>query len=176
MPSIVLPLLFCLVGPFDAQFDAAGENRSEIHRALSEVPPDQIAGMEWLITHMPKADLKTLSAEFLLTNCDLAYEAWKNAPWSKEISEEMFFDTILPYASVNERRDDWRESFREKFSEVVKDAKTPSEATVLLNQQIYDMVGVIYSTDRPKADQSPYESIEAGMASCTGLSILLIDA
>jgi hypothetical protein len=176
MPSIVLPLLFFLVGPFDAQFDAAGKNRSEIHHALSEVPPDQIAGMEWLITHMPKADLKTLSAEFLLTNCDLAYEAWKNAPWSKEISEEMFFDTILPYASVNERRDDWRENFREKFSEVVKDAKTPSEATVLLNQQIYDMVGVIYSTDRPKADQSPYESIEAGMASCTGLSILLIDA
>ena len=38
------------------------------------------------------------------------------------------------------------------------------------------MVGVIYSTKRPKADQSPYESMDAGMASCTGLSVLLIDA
>ena len=38
------------------------------------------------------------------------------------------------------------------------------------------MVEVHYSTERPKADQSPYESIDAGMASCTGLSILLIDA
>ena len=38
------------------------------------------------------------------------------------------------------------------------------------------MVGVEYSTKRPKADQSPYESIEAGLASCTGLSFLLIDA
>ncbi len=38
------------------------------------------------------------------------------------------------------------------------------------------MVDVHYSTERPKADQSPYESMEAGMASCSGLSILLIDA
>jgi poly(3-hydroxybutyrate) depolymerase len=38
------------------------------------------------------------------------------------------------------------------------------------------MVGVKYSTKRPKADQSPYESIDAGLASCTGLSVLLIDA
>ena len=179
---IVLMITLCtlaialLVGPFEKHFDVAGENRAEIQRALAEVPSDQVAGMEWLITHMPEQDLKTLSADFLLTNCDLAYEAWRNAPWATQISEDIFFDTILPYASVNERRDNWRKDFREKFSEVVKDAKTPSEATVLLNQQIYSMVGVKYSTDRPKADQSPYESIDAGMASCTGLSILLIDA
>lgn len=165
-----------LVGPFEKHFDIAGENQAEIKRALADVPSDQFAGMEWLVTHMPEEDLKTLSAEFLLANCDLAYEAWQSAPWATQISEDIFFDTILPYASVNERRDNWRKDFREKFSGVVKDARTPSEATVLLNQQIYSMVGVKYSTDRPKADQSPYESIDAGIASCTGLSILLIDA
>jgi hypothetical protein len=31
-----------------------------------------------------------------------------------------------------------------------------------------------FSTGRPKADQSPYESIEAKLASCTGLSVLTI--
>ena len=171
MLSIVL-----VVGPFETQFDIAGDNGSEIYRALSEVPQTQVRGMEWLITHMPPEDLRTLSAEFLLTNCDLAYEAWREAPWSGDITEEMFFDTILPYANVNERRDDWRGDFRGKFLEIVKDAKSPTQATVLLNQQLFEMVGVRYSTDRPKADQSPYESIDAGMASCTGLSILLIDA
>ena len=43
-----------------------------------------------------------------------------------------------------------------------------------MNKQIFSHLGVIYSTKRPKADQSPNESIQAGMASCTGLSILLI--
>lgn len=161
---------------FQKQLDIAGENRFEIEQAIREVPEDQSRGMAWLLTHMPPEDLKVLTAEFLLTNCNLAYEAWENAPWKEQITEELFFDSILPYANVNERRDDWRGDFHDRFIEIVNDAKTPTEATVLLNQNIFEMVGVRYSTERPKADQSPYESIDAGMASCTGLSILLIDA
>ena len=174
----IISLLFATfaIGPFDSQLDYAGSNQGEIEFAIVNVPEDQARGMEWLITHMPKEDLKVLTGEFLLTNCNLAYEAWQSAPWGDEISEEVFFDAILPYASVNERRENWRGDFRNRFAEIVKDANSPSEATVLLNKQIYGMVGVKYSTDRPKADQSPSESIDAGMASCTGLSILLIDA
>ena len=41
---------------------------------------------------------------------------------------------------------------------------------------IFEKLDVVYSTKRPKADQSPGESIKAGLASCTGLSILLISA
>lgn len=161
---------------FQKQLDIAGKNRLEIEQAIREVPEDQKAGMAWLLIHMPEEDLKTLTGEFLLTNCDLAYEAWANAPWKDQISKEVFFDCILPYANVNERRDNWRGDFREKFLELVSNTTTPTEATILLNKNIFDMVGVKYSAKRPKADQSPYESIDAGMASCTGLSILLIDA
>jgi len=171
-------LLGLMIGgaDFQKQLDIAGVNRLEIEQAIRETPESQKRGMAWLLTHMPEDDLKTLSAEFLLTNCNLAYEAWESAPWKEQITEEIFFDSILPYANVNERRDDWRGDFHDRFSEIVADAKTPTEATVLLNQNIFKMVDVHYSTERPKADQSPYESIDAGMASCTGLSILLIDA
>ena len=169
-------ILFCGGVDFQKQLDISGENRLEIEQAIREVPESQKAGMSWLIRHMPEEDLKTLTGEFLLTNCELAYEAWENAPWKEQITEEMFFDCILPYANVNERREDWRSDFRDRFSEVVKEAETPTEAAILLNKNIYNMVDVHYSTERPKADQSPFESIEAGMASCSGLSILLIDA
>ncbi len=163
-------------GDFQKQLDLAGDNRLEIEHAIRETPESQKKGMAWLLTHMPEEDLKLLTGEFLLTNCNLAYEAWENAPWKAQISEEVFFDCILPYANVNERREDWRTDFRNRFSKVVAKATTPTEATILLNTSIYDLVDVHYSTERPKADQSPYESIEAGMASCSGLSILLIDA
>ena len=63
-----------------------------------------------------------------------------------------------------------------EYDPIVKNAKSASEAATILNNNIFEMVGVIYSTKRPKADQSPYESIEAGLASCTGLSFMLIDA
>ncbi|MFM7921072.1 MAG: transglutaminase-like domain-containing protein, partial [Planctomycetaceae bacterium] len=41
---------------------------------------------------------------------------------------------------------------------------------------VFPMVNVKYSTQRKKADQSPLESMESGLASCTGLSVLLVDA
>ncbi len=169
-------LVILALGPFEPQLEFAGDNRKEIEQALRLVPEEQTEGMEWLIEHMPMEDLKTLTAEFLLTNCDLAYQSIENAPWGSNIPEEIFFDAILPYANVNERRENWREDFAVRFADIVKEAKSPSEAAVLLNQQIFNQVGVKYSTKRPKADQSPLESIEAGLASCSGLSILLIDA
>jgi len=176
--SLIIVFYFSLLAGADIekQLSIAGNNRIEIERAINEVPREQSSGMEWLITHMPDQDLKTLSAEFLLSNCNLAYEAKKNVPWGSDIPEEIFFDSVLPYANLNERREEWREDFQNKFTSIVKNAKSSYEAAVLLNHQIYEKVGVIYSTDRPKADQSPYESIDAGMASCTGLSILLVDA
>ena len=176
MDIISFILISFSIGPFEPQLEFAGENRREIEQALKLVPEDQTAGMEWLIEHMPMEDLKTLTAEFLLSNCDLAYQTIENAQWGTDIPEEIFFDAILPYANVNEKRENWRKEFSVQFADIVKDAKTPSEAAVLLNQQIFDRVGVKYSTKRPKADQSPFESIEAGLASCSGLSILLIDA
>ena len=176
--SLIIVFYFSLLAGADLekQLSIAGNNRIEIERAINEVPREQSSGMVWLITHMPDQDLKTLSAEFLLSNCNLAYEAKKNIPWGSDIPEEIFFDSVLPYANLNERREEWRGDFKNKFTSIVKNAKSSYEAAVLLNHQIYEKVGVIYSTDRPKADQSPYESIDAGMASCTGLSILLVDA
>ena len=154
----------------------AGDNREQIRRVLQEVPADQADGVAWLLERMPARDLQTVSADFLLENARLAYEAWREAPRHDQVSEDVFLDAILPYACVNEQRDPWRADFRERFGPLVAEARTPGEAAVILNQKIFPMLGVKYSTKRPKPDQSPKESIEAGMASCTGLTVLLVDA
>ena len=156
--------------------EAAGENRPEIERALREVSRRRGNAMRWLITRMPATDLRTISADHLLENHRLAYEAMETAPWRHVVPEEVFRQGVLPYAVVDERRDDWRASFRERFLPLVADARTSGEAAVMLNQKIFKDLGVVYSTKRPKANQSGLESIEAGMASCTGLSVLLIEA
>ena len=153
----------------------AGDNSLEIKKAMSSVPPNQSKGMQWLITHMPTEDLKKVKAEFLLLNSNIAHQARENTKWGQEIPEDLFFSYVLPYANLNETVESWRLDFFNKFYPMVKDMQSAYDAVVFLNQKIFDELGVIYSTKRPKADQSPYESINAGMASCTGLSILLID-
>jgi hypothetical protein len=154
----------------------AGDNKPQIEEALAKVPAAHNEAMQFLVANMPDQDLKKLSAKFLLENVRIAHETWEQSPWKSDVPKEVFLNNILPYASINERRDEWRKDFRERFGPLVKDAKSPGKAAAILNQKIFPELKVRYSTKRPKADQSPYESIEAGTASCTGLSVLLIDA
>ena len=157
--------------------DKAGDNRSEIESAFETIPAAQLTGLAFLVAHMPSSDLKTLTGEYLTSNVTLAYQARASVPWGQAIPEERFLNDVLPYASINERRDDWRQDFTDRFLPLVENCKTPGEAAQVLNQKMWDIVGVRYhATKRPKPDQSPYESIDAGYASCTGLSVLLIDA
>ena len=165
-----------LAAPVAAALGRAGANRAELERALRDVPPEQREAMHYLVAHMPPRDLTSLSADYLLENTDLACRALAEAPWAERIPRDVFLNDVLPYASINERRDRWRKDFREKCLPLVQGARTPGEAAVLLNQKIYGVFNVRYSTKRKKADQSPYESIESGLATCSGLAVLLIDA
>ena len=154
----------------------ANSNRGEIEKALKGVSEDQKRGMWFLVANMPDRDLTSLSAEFLLENSELTWKALNAAAWAREIPEDIVFDNLLPYANINERRDRWRKEFYDKFRSLVENAKTPSEAAAILNQSVFSTLNVKYSTGRKKADQSPFESMESGLASCTGLSVLLVDA
>ncbi|MDE0958946.1 MAG: dienelactone hydrolase family protein, partial [Planctomycetota bacterium] len=160
----------------EERLSQAGENRPQIERALASGCAAQRQAMHWLVQQMPRTDLASLDSEYLLENARLAVEARRYTRWKQTIPDEIFLDAVLPYATINERRDRWRADFRERFLPLVAESTSPSEAAATLNQKIFEMVGVKYSTKRPKADQSPYESMESGLASCTGLSVLLIDA
>jgi len=130
-----------------------------------------------LLANMPDRDLVTLKRDFLLEDVRLAYQAEAEVPWGKDIPQEIFLNDVLPYASLNERRDNWRGDFYQRFIKIARTSKTIDQAVIALNKYVFATLQVSYSADkRPKPDQSPYESIEAHYASCTGLSILLVDA
>ncbi len=154
----------------------ADANRPQLELALAQIPADQREGMQFLIANMPDDDLRSLSAEFLLEHVQYAYRAHREAPWKDQVPTEIFLNNVLPYASIDERRDAWRKDFYARFQPLIKDATTPAQAAAILNQQVFSLVDVKYSRQRPKANQSPYESLEAHIASCSGLSVLLIDA
>ena len=159
-----------------AALSRAGDNRPQLERALKEVASEHRAGMQFLIAYMPEKDLKSLSADYLLENVRYAYQAWNQSAWKEKIPVEVFLNNVLPYASITEQREEWRKQFCERFSPLVKDAKSPGEAAAILNRAVFGQLKVKYSTQRKRADQGPLESMESGLASCTGLSVILIDA
>jgi transglutaminase-like putative cysteine protease len=160
-----------------AALKRAGKNAAALAAAVPSAKGQRRKALAFLLANMPDHDLRSLSGEFLLANVRLACEARREAPWRARITDELFLDCILPYANLNERRDDWRRDFRDRFAPAAWKCRTPGEAARLLNRTVFKTLGVRYhKTKRPKPDQSPYESTAAGYASCTGLSILLVDA
>ena len=154
----------------------AGTNQSELVVALEQTPAEQRSGMKFLIENMPQRDLESLSASFLRENVSLAYEVAGQLPWAKTIPEDIFLNDVLPYASVNEQRDNWRKRLHDLCLPLVKDCKTSAEAAQLINQKLFRQLNVKYSLKRRAADQGPFETMDTGVATCTGLSILLVDA
>ncbi|HKX62932.1 MAG TPA: transglutaminase domain-containing protein [Verrucomicrobiae bacterium] len=160
----------------DKALAGAGTNRVELLRALESAPIQQRPGMQFLVQHMPAVDRQRLSADFLLENVSLAYEAFEKSHWVSKVPRDIFLNDVLPYASLNERRDRWRKTLRERCLPMITNCSTPGEAAQALNRRLFKATNVRYSTERHRADQGPLETMESGLATCTGLSILLVDA
>jgi hypothetical protein len=154
----------------------AGTNRANLEPMLLATPPAQREGMRFLLENMPEPDLGRIDAGLVATNTALAYEAMSSAPWAAQIPADVFLNDILPYACVNETRDLWRPRLRELSLPLVEGCKTPGEAARRINEKLFPLVKVKYSTKRKRPDQSLLETMESGMATCTGLSVLLADA
>jgi len=130
----------------------------------------------FLVDNMPASDRAYLSREFLMEDVSLALQARKQFPWAAAIPERIYFNDVLPYASLDEPRDPWRADFYQRASAIVKDCHTTTEAAQALNRELFKEINVHYNTGRKRNNQSPSESIEQHKATCTGLAIILVDA
>ena len=156
--------------------ERAGANRGELEKALRQAKDNERQGLAFLISNMPESDCLKLKADFLLNNLHLAYQARAEVAWGKKIPEKIFLNDVLPYANIDEERTEWRKELHDLCYPIVRGCQSPAEAAQKLNMTIYAKLKVRYSTERKKPHQSPAESIEQGKASCTGLSIILVDA
>jgi hypothetical protein len=187
LPMIFVVLVSCSANPFrgvpgqyrellEQALSNAGDNSGELEKALTEASRKEKEAVAFLISYMPERDLQSLTSEFILENVRYALKARNEFPWSRTLPDSIFLNEVLPYISLNERRDNWRADFYNRFSPLVRNCKDIREAIDSVNINIAALLEVEYNTKRKKADQSPYESMEIGMASCSGLSILLTDA
>ena len=166
----LLPLLGLAAAAFGAPVDDFIAAAKAKHGEAGE------KAAKFLVEHMPAKDKESLTAEFLTDNLDLAFQARAEFPWAKSVPEEIFLNDVLPYAVFDETREAWRADYLAKARPLVKDAKTASEAVQALNREFFKIVNVHYNTGRKMPNQSPSESAKLGMATCTGLSIILVDA
>ncbi len=151
-----------------ANIAAAGDNGRELTAAMERAPEEQREGMAYLIAYMPEGDRDTLTADFLLGEVEWAYRARETFPWAKTLPDSVFYNDVLPYASMNERREPWRAMFWEKLSPLVAGTTDVRQAIDTINKELQHLVGVEYNTKRRKPHQSPGESMERAFDSADG--------
>jgi len=168
----------------------ATDLEARLNRALSRIPQDKLDKLAVfamtppegpylaaLLAEMPECDYADVEPFRLLEDVRYALKVRAEIPWKEQISEDLFLRYILPYWSVNEKRDPWRKFFYDKFMPGIRGLKTASDAVKYLNDHVFKELNVTYdAVKRPKADQSAMESIAASYASCTGLSVILLNA
>ena len=173
--------------PYDQSYDpsndkelsaviAASERGEALQTLLAETPETQKRDMAFLLKNMPDSDRESMNLELLKENVEYANIARTKYSWAKAVPEDVYLHEVLPYHVVDEVRDSWRKELYEIFSPAVDTCATMYEALCAVNANIPRLTGVDYNTKREKTNQSPRESMRQGMASCTGLAILLVDA
>ena len=173
--------------PYDQSYDpandkalteilATSERGEELTNLLNATPEAQQRDMAFLLKNMPEFDREGMDLELLKENVEYANIARTKYSWAKAVPEDVYLHEVLPYHVVDEVRDAWRKELYEMFSPAVDTCATMYEALCAVNANIPRLTGVDYNTKREKTNQSPHESMRQGMASCTGLAILLVDA
>ncbi|MEQ8850169.1 MAG: transglutaminase domain-containing protein [Phycisphaerales bacterium] len=148
---------------------------AHITQAAQLGDPMSTRAARFLADHAPDRDSR-IDLVLLNENLQLALRARAEFAWAREVPEDMFLNDVLPYASLDERREQWRPALYAISKQIVKDATTAEDAVQRLNDELFDIIGVHYNTGRKRANQAPFESMMQGRATCTGLSIILVNA
>ena len=157
------------------RLEEAGGHRGELVAAIEALDGEEaLEAIAFLLAFIPERDLTTVSADLLAGHVEEAVAIRRTSPFCRDLPDEIFLNEVLPHIFVGERRESWRPELRERFADIAWGASTQAEAVHRLDQELWKRMGVVYHpSKRPKTDQSPSETIDCGVASCTGLSILL---
>jgi hypothetical protein len=72
------------------------------------------------------ADIRIVTAAYLITNIDYAFRAWRTASWRKEVTFGDFCEYILPYRIRDEQVQYWRPSSYFQYSRMAQNYHSDS--------------------------------------------------
>jgi len=133
----------------------------------------------------PNAD--TLFEDGLaVPTAQIALTARTKFEWAASVPKQVWQDAVLPYAVVNEARTDWRKLLWDHVSPIVATAANSSSLAdifYLVNTKLWSTLGsfsgtksIVFRSEQTPLIYDPMSTMLYGYASCTGISLLLVDA
>ena len=130
----------------------------------------------FLVDNMPASDRAALGCDFLMEDLSLAFAAREQISVGQNRAGADVFQRRAALRLAGRTARSVARGFLPLASDIVRDCTNATEAAQALNRELFNQVNVHYNLARKRNNQSPKESIEQGKATCTGLSIILVDA
>jgi hypothetical protein len=78
-----------------------------------------------------REDIRYITAEYLLANIESAFKVWREMPWCKHVSFDIFCEEILPYRVDAEPLENWREKVLIGFADLYNELRNAQSMTVI---------------------------------------------
>lgn len=141
--------------------------------ALSKVYQyfDSVAVLQKIPEEYKVYDLDVITADYLIQNIDLAFEAWRRYKKSSLYTFEDFCNYVLPYRDGDEPLDNWRKEGFNKFGSLLDSLSSPLEIAkyIIPNLKVYYNVGMSKYPYPLSFEEIKY----TGRGSCEHLSFYL---
>lgn len=134
------------------------------------------------ITLTPKKivtnDISVIQASFLIKNIELAYQSWKQNPWSGSYDFNTFCEYILPYRSFTEPIENWRSDYQSIYEKNIVDLADKTDPVELCSKIITSTKHFDFVTRRfdPKPLLGPAELQFWRQGNCPDLANVVLFA
>lgn len=177
MKKVTVFILFvlCLTLYSDNYFERinrfSGDNASLWKNYISSLEGKKEDCATFILKNCSNADLATLTPAYLDTNITYALKA-QELEYTK-YPDEIFKYFVLPHRVSQEPLEEYRNKFYKEIYPRIKDAKTLSEAAVLVNLWVNENY---YFKSTHGRDQAPLTTLRRGFGRCEENMILYIAA
>jgi hypothetical protein len=144
----------------------------------------------WLRNNMFHFDAPNVATLFdggiAVPTVELALGVRMRFGWAASVPRSIFRSSVLPYANVNEARTDWRQLMTNTLTPVlaaVPNSTSLADVATLVNGKLWPALGgltgrktIVFQGDQTPLVFDSLSTILFGSASCTGISITLVDA
>ncbi|MCP4093232.1 MAG: transglutaminase domain-containing protein [Planctomycetes bacterium] len=122
------------------------------------------------------ADLDVMTADYLINNVEMAFDAWRGKPWASQMNFDTFCQHILPYRGSNEPLDDWRAQVMNHFADLDQQLDDPNSAAAAagkIEAQAHAWVGFWDLYYLHPTDQSYGEMMASGKGRCEDITNMI---
>jgi len=110
-------LIVNMPGKYSEYYDAPWNDVSTVMLRWTSSPDIQMVLDTYRIGEpVRKDDMEHITADYLISNIELAFRVWQEMPWGKDLPFDVFCEEILPYRVNTEPLENWREKVLATFA------------------------------------------------------------